>query len=93
MWHEKGKEKFSGEKLPLKTLLRRSNTPETKVTIFLEYPVVLYSLLTDELAIFVMPEVQTLGMGSSETFYGGHTSQFHAHQLVSYPESGREVNI
>ena len=54
---------------------------------------VFYSLLTDELTIFVMPEVQTLGMGSSETFYGGHASQFHAHQLVSYPESGGEVNI
>ena len=54
---------------------------------------VFYSLLTDELTIFVMPEVQTLGVGSCETFYGGHASLFHAHQLVSYPKSGREVNV
>ena len=49
--------------------------------------------MTDELSIFVVPEVESLGMGGGETLDGGHAPQLHAHQLVSDPEGGREVDI
>ena len=49
--------------------------------------------MTDELSKFVVPEVESLGMGGGETLYGGHAPQLHPHQLVSDPEGGREVDI
>ena len=50
-------------------------------------------LLSDELSILVVPEVETLGMSCSETLDVRHAPQLHPHQLVSDPERGRKVNI
>ena len=52
-----------------------------------------YLLLVDELSELIVPEVERLGVGSSETFYSGHSAQGDPHQLVSDPQGGREVNV
>ena len=58
-----------------------------------KYLLLFHLLLTDELTKLVMPEVETLGMSSSETFNVGHTPQLHPHQLMSDPQGGWEVHI
>ena len=50
-------------------------------------------LLVDELSELVVPEVERLWVGRSETFYGGHPAQGDTHQLVGDPQGGREVNV
>ena len=49
--------------------------------------------MADELSELVVPEVEALGVGGSETLDGGGPAHLHAHQLMRDPERRREVDV